>query len=290
MTTDAEGHHTYNRRLPEEVMRRAGLVVLFAIAAARPALADEGSVCADAAESGQKFRDKGHFVESRELFAKCARKECPKLVRDDCLSFLDQLRKRMPSIVVRVTDAAHHDVTSFRILKDGKLLLDKPSGTAIDVDPGEATLHVEADGFAPRDLPVVVAEGEQRRLVEIVLAPPGAPLATTAKPIEVPPPASSSGPGAATFVAGGVGVAGLAVFGVFQAIAQPRYSTDKQGCYLTHSCKDAGALQTQFDVSMIGLGIGGAGVATAIILYLAVDRHAKTSPQSARFTPAGIRF
>ncbi len=271
-------------------MRRAAFLVALCLLAAQPARADDGAVCADAAESGQKVRDKGHFTEAREQFSKCAKKECPKLVREDCLSFLDQLRKRMPSIVIRVADGAHHDVTAFRVLKDGKLLLDKPSGTAIDVDPGAATLHVEAGGFAPRDLPVVVAEGEQRRLVEIVVLPPGAPVATPA-PIAPRPVEESNGPGAATWIAGGVGVAGLAVFGVFQAIAQPRYSDlESQPCAATGTCKGVDSLRTEFTASAVGLGVGAAGLATALILYVAVDRHAKTSPQSARFTPSGIRF
>jgi hypothetical protein len=274
------------------VIRSARLVTLVAFVAlpARPAFADDASACADAAETGQRVRDKGQFVESRELFSKCAKKECPKLVRDDCLGFLDQLRKRMPSVVVRVTDDAHHDVTTFRVFKDKKLLLDKPSGTAIDLDPGATTLHVEADGFAPRDLPLVVAEGEQRRLVEIVLARPATPFAS--KPIAAPPPKpAGNGPGAATWIAGAVGVAGLGVFGVFQALAVPEHADLYALCGQGGTCSDAqlAPLRAKYTASAIGLGVGAAGLGTALILYLAVDRHDKAAA-TAHLSPAGFRF
>jgi hypothetical protein len=272
--------------------RRLVLPVLLALFAARPALADQAGVCADAAENGQKVRDKGHFVESRELFTTCARKECPKLVRDDCLSFLEQLRKRMPSIVVRVTDGAHHDLTTFRVLKNDKLLLDKPSGTAIDTDPGASTLHVEAEGFTPRDQPLVVAEGEQRRLVEIVLQPVGAP-STTERPVTPPPPPPSSGPGAATWITGGVGVAGLGVFAVLEGLAASEHADLYRLCGNIGKCSDAqlAPLRAKYTGSAIGLGVGAAGVGAALILYLVVDRHATPSPSAkARLTPFGVQF
>ena len=198
----------------------------------------------------------------------------------------------MPSIVVRVTDTANHDVTSFRVTKDGKVLLDKPSGTAIDVDPGKTTLHFEADGFVPRDLPLVVAEGEQRRLVEIVLRPVGAPeergraaarrrRRARLRADRARRPgwrAASASPGSASSASS-------------RGSRRPstRASRRSAGTPAPAATPSSTRSRTKYVASAIGLGVGAAGLATAVILYLAVDRSAKPS-SSARLTPLGVQF
>jgi hypothetical protein len=282
-------------------MRRLVLVGLLVFSITGSATADEAGVCADAAENGQKVRDKGQYSEAKELFTKCARKQCPKHIRDDCMGFLDQLRKRQPSIVIRVTDSAKHDVTAFRILKDNKLLLDKPSGTAIDVDPGEAKLHVEADGYKPRDLPVVVAEGEQRRLVEIELHPvsepepkPIAPIPGPAAPIEY-----TSSPRAPAIVSGVVGVAGFGVLALFQGLVASQHTYLENHCLPTSPGGKAGdctsvvhSADTKYAIGTVGFGVGVAGVGTALIVYFVSDYHRPktSSPQSGRFIGNGFTF
>lgn len=76
-----------------------------------------------------------------------------------------------------------------------------------------------------------------------------------------PPPAPSSH--ALAWVAGGVGVAGLAAGGVFTALALSRFSaTESQ---YNPSAESAG--KTYAALQWVGYGVGAAGIATAVVLF-----------------------
>jgi hypothetical protein len=93
-------------------------------------------------------------------------------------------------------------------------------------------------------------------------APVPPPLAPTA-------PAVSSGPPAATFVAGGIGVLGVGAFAVFGSLALSKNGElDACGTHCPESLRpEATAGKRDQIIADIGLGVGIAGVATAVLVW-----------------------
>jgi hypothetical protein len=79
-------------------------------------------------------------------------------------------------------------------------------------------------------------------------------------------PTSSAMP----WILGGIGVAGLATFGVLQVMARSEYSDVKDGCGATKSCSDdeLSPIRTKFVASGIALGVGVIGIGASVTWLL----------------------
>ena len=82
---------------------RSGVIVgvLLLLVAANAHAADKKK-CLDAAPRGQELRDSGKLVEAREEFLVCADPGCPPPVPSYCAEWLEDLKKKIPSIVLRL--------------------------------------------------------------------------------------------------------------------------------------------------------------------------------------------
>lgn len=104
--------------------------------------------------------------------------------------------------------------------------------------------------------------------------------------------ANSSGDGAGklrpyAYVAGGVGVAGLAVFGIFGAMANATYSDLEETCKGPCSqdrADDVNTGKTQQTVANIGLIVGVVGVAAAVPLFILSSGSKSTEKASSSTT------
>lgn len=106
-------------------------------------------------------------------------------------------------------------------------------------------------------------------------------------PAEAPPPSTSSGRAALrpwAYVAGGVGVAGLAAFTVFGLMANSNYSDLQNSCHPAGACPsgksgeiDSG--KTDQLIANIGLGVGIVGVAAGATLFV-LSLGGKSAPAS----------
>lgn len=240
--------------------RLSSFIVVCAISLPGVALADEGDVCADAAEAGQKLRDEQKPLEARKQFLRCAQSSCPQIVRDDCVGFAADIEKRIPSLVLRAKTADGADLTDVRVTAGGKEITKKLDGSPIQFEPGAYELTFESDGLPKTTQKVVVAEGEQRRVVEVVLRKDGS--ASTAE-------TKSGGVGPAPWIAGGIGLAGFTVFGILQGVGWAEHSEVEERCGAAGTCtdEDLDPLRGKFIGSLVGLGIGAAGIVTSAILF-----------------------
>jgi hypothetical protein len=157
--------------------------------------ADGTTACTDASSQGQIQRDAHKLVEARNQFILCAKRECPGVVRKDCTTWLEQVQASVPTVVPIALDAAGNSLPAVKVSIDGKLLVDKIDGRAVEVNPGTYTFTFEAPDGTKVEKPVVVAEGEKDRRVTATLAKPEA-VATAAPPppttiVPAPPPSSS---------------------------------------------------------------------------------------------------
>jgi len=140
---------------------------------AAPPAQSEVEMCLAAHLEGQELRQASKLLESREQFLQCAKPGCPRAVARDCVEWLGQCERQIPSISVRVT-ADGSGRTDARVSLDGAPV-ESLLGKAIELDPGEHVVRVELAPFAPFETSLLINEGDQFRVVE-------AAFATAAKP------------------------------------------------------------------------------------------------------------
>jgi hypothetical protein len=267
-------------------------VVLLAALPATHAFAGDKAACLVAAQKGQRFRDTHKLVEAREQLRICAAAACPAVVQADCASWLADVERALPTVVLVAKSGAGVDLTDVKVSVDGLPLVSKLDGQAVALNAGPHTFHFEgADGTAS-DTQAVVKEGEKSQPVGVVLvpAPPQTPTTQVAVVSSVPPAASmaptrapepvrvqasssSSAWRTAGWVLGGVGVAGLGVGAAFGGLGLSAKGSDCTG----NVCKvgSTSGIKTDALLSDVGFIAGGLLLAggAAIVLFGPTPRH-----------------
>jgi hypothetical protein len=143
----------------------------------------------------------------------------------------------------------------------------------IPVTPAESEIVVNSTGHAPVKTSVNVAAG-QRQALTIDALSGDAGATPPASPEAAPGESPSSGPSLRTwaYVAGGVGVAGLATFGIFAVLAKGTYDDLNGACHGGPCPPDkSGEIssgKTQQTVANVGLAVGLVGVAAGATLFV----------------------
>ncbi len=287
--------------MPRTSPHVASLSLLVALAAlATPGRAraeDVKKTCVAASTRGQTLRDDGMLVEAREPLLACARDVCPPVVRKHCATWLAELDARMPSIVVRVQSLDGKDMADARLTIDGEPVANKLDGRPVPLDPGEHVLVglVVESGVTTlsKSERVLIVEGDKARQIRLrmgtgAVTPAPARASTTApggvsdqgNPID-PAPASTSAPiPLATWILGGVGVAGLASFTIFGLSAKSGYSALKAGgssaCAPNCTSDQMSPVKTKALVADISLGVGIVSLGAAAAFWLLSRPKAST--------------
>jgi hypothetical protein len=226
-----------------------------------PARADEKSACVTSFEEAQKLRKESKLGASREQLLQCVQQACPPVVRDYCRSWLEEVEKAQPTIVIVVRDAQGRDVSDVKITLDGRPVAAPVVGSALPIDPGEHALRFEHDASAPVDQKLIAREGEKLREVRVTFQDP--PPAAVA-----PDHAPKQGPPALAFVFGGVGVLALGSFAYFglKALSDAHHLRDTCAPYCDQS--DIDAVSTKNVVSGISLGVAVVALGMGTWLFL----------------------
>lgn len=252
----------------------------------KTALAAESAVtkeeCIAASESGQDLRRTGKLRDARTEFAVCADPSCPGPIREDCAQRLDEIAKAMPSVVFEVTDSDGNGVPGVAITMDGRPF--GVPGAAVEVDPGDHTVSVEAAGFRKLEKRLVAVEGrKQRRLVVIMDRAAAAQIASKTSP----PTGRSGRPPTLAWVAFGVGGAGLLIGATAGLVAGGKHSTLQGGCNnAAGTCApqyagDLDSFHTWRTVSTVGYVVGALGIAGGAVLWF-------TAPKARDATRTGV--
>jgi hypothetical protein len=229
-------------------------VALSIVLGASSSLADiDKQSCVAAYDEGQHAKVRGELLRAREQLAMCARAECPGTISTECVQWLDEVNKAMPSIVIEVRGKDGADATNVRVLADGKIVTEHLDGRPIEMDPGEHDLLFEADGQDIPEQHVLVVEGQKaRHVLAVAKVPPVAPPVLT-RPMPV-----------AGWIAGGVGVAALITFGVFASTGLSDY-----GHLPTCKCGAAESWdKTEFLVADIAIGAAVTALVVTAIIFL----------------------
>lgn len=183
----------------------------------------------------------------------------------------DDLKQKLGFLTVTLHATGSPDGVKVKI--GDEALEPSAVGTPVPVDPATLVVTAEAaDGSSAR-AEVSVAAGASQT-VELTLASPSPDAPPPPPPKEEPKVVvDTSGSGAPlrtwAYVAGGVGVAGLATFAIFGSMSNSKYNDLKDACP-TGACAghqdDIDAGKTDQLIANIGLGVGivGLGVGTAL--------------------------
>jgi hypothetical protein len=207
---------------------------------------------------------------------------------DDRLALAQELFASLDRRVPRLTVVLAPGVPPDTVVKRDEVLLGVGSlGSALPVNPGAHVIVVSASGFEPRTFTVNLTEGNGARvevspgpkLPERVTEPPAPPMPATPQ-LTTPTPATdavSSSPSSSLhtwgWVAGGVGIAGIAAGSVLGLAAIAKNNQSHQTCNADNVCDPTGAderntARTLGDASTAAFVVGAAGVAGGLVLLL----------------------
>jgi hypothetical protein len=270
-----------------EFLRSRHAVVLFlgalsSVVVPRTASAQDAkkAACAAAYEQSQELRVGGKLLKSKEALTVCADEACPAFVRTDCAQWLTEVTRDLPTVVFSVKDEKGEDATAVRVTVDGEPFLTELDGSSVSIDPGKHVFQFEIDGAPPVKKEIEVRQAEKDRAINVSFAPRAAEAAPAVSPYgDVPKDEEKKEPVSTTgkagplrpyaFVAGGVGVAGVAGFIILGAMGRSKQSDLDASCGPTHSCNqsDVDAIKTKYLLADVSLGLGIAGLGAGVALF-----------------------
>ncbi len=230
----------------------------------------------------------GQLVEAQERYQQVLREgvdpKAPKSWQHallDAKSELAALEPRLSWVTIKVSGSSDAHVTI-----DGAPVPAAALGVRRAINPGVRKLEVTSKGYIGKHQTVRLGEGEETAVsFELELDPDqqAAPAAVIApqRAAEPPPPAHSRAP---IFVALGVAGAGFVVGGVTGILALNKRSTLVKHCPDHDNCPsddadNVHAYHSLGTASGIGFGVGIAGLATGVTLWL-LDRKPEAAPVS----------
>jgi hypothetical protein len=234
-----------------------------------PARAEELKVrCIKANADAQSFRREGRLSDAREQLEMCGSPACPSLVSADCIKRLDELERAQPTVVFNVVDGQGRDLNEVRVTVDGRELLQRLEGVAVEVDLGAHEVTFSAPDRPSVTQKLVFREGEKARIVRVTLAGPndargraeptlaGAGSSTAATDEGAGREAGPAGSSRRVlgYAVGGLGLAGLAVGGVFGYRAIQAKNRQIEHCTSKASCPDyVKAAEANQDAKLAGV-------------------------------------
>ena len=235
--------------------------------------ADEADECAAAAEESQSLVAKKQLVQARSDLVRCARDTCPSVIKKDCVTWLDDLDKKLPSVVLGAKTPAGDDLSDVTVTINGAPFVTKLDGTAMPIDPGETVFRFTTPGAPPVEKKLVIAEGEKARPLAVVLAKGGEPVA----PVET----TSAAVKVAPWVLVGVSAASLAGFGVLQGVARGERSKLDDGCGKTKTCNDSelSPIRGKFVGSAVLFGVSIASLTAAVGIWVFAPLAKPSAPK-----------
>lgn len=220
--------------------------------------------CASAYEESQVSRKAGRLTNARVTLQLCAREECPDFIRSDCATWYDEVLGEVPTIVFAARSQGR-DLVDVQVSLDGRELVSRIDGQALELDPGEYDFSFSAPGMQPLTQRSVIVRGERNRLIQVELTPVDAGPTT---PLPPAPPAKIAGrslllPG----VLAGVGVAGLAGFAALAASGRASESRLEDSCAPNCTAAQIGDVRTKYLVADVSLGVGVASLALGAYFF-----------------------
>ncbi|NOU29033.1 MAG: hypothetical protein HOO96_14120, partial [Polyangiaceae bacterium] len=176
---------------------------------------------------GQEARLERKWTAARDAFRRCADESCPALVREACGPWLAEATEKIPSLVLRLSDATDGlAIPEPKAFVDGKpLRAEVVAGAPLELEPGRHVVRVEGTGYFPREEELTLQEGDRERALSIALRP--LPLMPPL-PEDRPAPPAHAAP--FRIIGLSTAAAGLVAFGVGSVIYATGRAAIPAGC------------------------------------------------------------
>jgi len=256
-------------------VRSLALVALVLCLAAE-AHAQDKQQCADAYTKAQVLRGQQKLRESKKLLTLCAADACPEALRKDCVPWLGEVEKSMPSLVVEASDDSGNVVLGARATVDDEPVL---LGRATQLDPGGHSVSVTAPQFAEASKHVTLAAGDTKTL----RVPMTHLVASQSNPVQ--PDVTRVVP-VAPIVLATIGAASIGAFIAFGVAGNSiRADLDAENCKPNCPVARVNAIETDYVVADVALGVGIAFAVVATVLFVVLPWHEKAK---VALMPAGL--
>jgi hypothetical protein len=277
-------------------------VVAFALTLAPRARADAPPTreqCLTSHGKAQESRLEGELIEARTHLRVCSNPACPNVLQTECAAWLVSVQQAIPSVII-LAENESGDVTNVRVVVDGKVVTEELDGKAFELDPGAHRFELELPGYPRQEQTIVIRQEEKRRAIRVVFAkeskPPSSENVGLGRPVEEEPKPVPRGPGSrpipvATYVFGGVALAGAASATIFGVSGLADHSDKEDTCAPACSDADVDAVKTKLLLADIsgGIAIVSAGLATYFYLTRPVvyeDEPKRASKPKSSFSVA----
>lgn len=221
--------------------------------------------CVAAHEEAQQLRFQKKLHAAREKYVACARDECPAVLREECMTQVEQVEAVAPTLTFEALDERGASDTNVKVTIDGELVAERLTGAALPVEPGEHVLRFERESdHEVIEQRVLVVEGEKNRKIVAdfqTLAPKRPPSEPPP-----PPPARSTKIPPLAWVAGGVAVLGLGSFTAFALTGMSAEDDLAKGCAPRCAEDDVSSVKRSYAIADVSLAVGLVAAAAAVVL------------------------
>ncbi len=233
-----------------------------------PAPADVSKLeCLQRHEDAQLARKQGQLLAARSALLACSRAACPDAVRADCVDWLEDVNRSVPSVVITARDRGA-DVADVKVFLDGELVATRLTGSAVEADPGEHHFRLISARGPIVERTMLMSEGVRNRLIDVEFEPPAAPLVS---PPVAPAPSwtfASHPFQRSDYLFGGVALAGVATAAALGIWAVVERSDLQGSCAPFCTDSQVSPLRTKLVIADVGLGIAVAALAVGGFRYL----------------------
>jgi hypothetical protein len=241
-------------------------------------------MCLEAYEGSQVSRRAGDLLDARAKLRVCASEACPSIVRTDCVQWLGEVDRAVPSVVLEATTDMGNvfDVT---VTVDGKAVAAQLDGRPFELDPGVHTFVFERAGNPTLEQKLIVHEGEQSRIVTAAWTGPKPARMVEGPALAAPAPAARPVP-PIVYVLGAVGILGVADFVVLGIMGNSKKNELESSCSPFCSADEVGSVKTRYLIGDVGLGVGILALAGSVALFLSRPEKPVSRVPSAAFVPS----
>jgi hypothetical protein len=217
--------------------------------------------CLTQHEQSQVLKQASKLKAAREALLACSRDVCPSFIRADCVEWLGQLDRSIPS-VVPTAKVNKRDEVNVRVSVDGQLAATRLDGKPIELDPGVHTFKFELSPWPTVEQQILVAEGEKNRTVLVQFG-------KTDDERESDVPTYRPFP-AIDYVLGGAAVVGIGTFAAFGSMGMSARKDLQNTCAPFCATSEVKSkVTTKFLIADVGLGVAIASTVLGVILYAA---------------------
>jgi len=212
----------------------------------------------------QRQRRAKKLLEAKTAMRECAMSECPTMVQQDCLQWIQSIDDQTPSIVFSI-EADGKPATGAKITIDDHDV-DASTANAVPLNPGLHTYVVSLPPYAPQSGSLNVLEGQRYRVFNVsfeqpkpkTVQPPPAPVVRTETVRPVP---------LGTWVLLGVGVAGAGAFAGMGLTGKSQERDLKDVCSPNCTDHDLKSMRSLYLGADIAAGVGAAALVAAGVVF-----------------------